>query len=557
MFENTLGRKPREAEFASEIGRPPRRLDPLRGLAGVTAVFLLSFAVAAATPTISGLTVRPAYFAPNGDGRADSTEVSFVPGGAGASVDVRVEVRRVTGDALVGTPLPPTSLPAAVQVRVGWNPGPIADGAYRFDVLVVDGPDSLVSSAVVVADTAAPAVTFFGAVGPNPFDPASSPPNNVLRVPVRTLADSTSATATVVDILDSTGAETDTLGSFVGSDSVEVTWNGKTSGGAAAPSGHYTARAVAADLAGNADTALVAITVDREAPTLGGTADTLQTTTFPFVVTGNAADADRVVAVTRSFDHGATYGLVDTMSPPGPAVTWSTAVTYPSPAPGFFSLRIRAQDAVGHVTEKIHVVAYDTARPVPVTSEVLGGGSVADGDTVRIRTEWNLAGLRVSANFAPLDDSFSPGRETVTEGPPGTYLIAYRVSPSSTRAPDEKRIGIHASTGIIAGVDTVSVALVDAGPRGGELVSVSHNRFDPDAGERVFVAAKKASAAVHLQVYNLAGQQVRRVEGAGWVEWDGRGEGGVVCGSGVYFLRVDVDGEVEVRRVAVLRGGGR
>ncbi|MFN8176482.1 MAG: hypothetical protein U0167_01000 [bacterium] len=551
MFGNTLGWKPQGAEVASEIGRPRLRLDPR---AAAAAIALLSFATSGATPTISGLAVRPSYFAPNGDGRADSTEVSFVPGGAGAFVDVRVEVRRVADDALVATPLPPTSLPVAVQVRRGWNPGPIADGAYRFDVLVVDAPDSLVASAVVVADTTAPVVTL-GAVGPNPFDPASTPPDNLLHVPVTAVADGT--TATVVHVLDSTGADTDSLGSFLGSQTVTLTWDGKTKLEVGAVSGHYTVRAVAADLAGNADTALVAITLDREGPTLGGTADTLQTTTFPFVATGTAADADRVVAVTRSFDHGATYGPVDTMSPPGPSVTWSTAVTYPSPSPGFFNLRIRAYDAVGHVAEKSHVVAYDTAIPAPISSVVLGSGSVADGDTVKIRTEWSLPGLRVSANFAPLDDTFSQGREIVTEGPPGTYLIEYRISPASTRLADQKRIGIHASTGIVAGVDTVGVALVDAGPRGGELVSVSHNRFDPEAGERVSIAAGKSSAVLRVQVYNLAGQQVRKFEGTGWVEWDGRGEGGVVCGSGVYFLRVDVDGDVEVRRVAVLRGGPR
>ena len=52
------------------------------------------------------------------------------------------------------------------------------------------------------------------------------------------------------------------------------------------------------------------------------------------------------------------------------------------------------------------------------------------------------------------------------------------------------------------------------------------------------------------------GDRVRLLEGPGYVDWDGRGEGGVVCGSGVYFLHVEANGATEIRRVAILRGSG-
>jgi hypothetical protein len=61
---------------------------------------------------------------------------------------------------------------------------------------------------------------------------------------------------------------------------------------------------------------------------------------------------------------------------------------------------------------------------------------------------------------------------------------------------------------------------------------------------------------VSVEIFDLSGQRVRALSGTGFVEWNGRGEAGQAVASGVYVLRVEVDGEEEVRKVAVLRGGG-
>jgi hypothetical protein len=143
----------------------------------------------------------------------------------------------------------------------------------------------------------------------------------------------------------------------------------------------------------------------------------------------------------------------------------------------------------------------------------------------------------------------------VIEGPPGSYDRVSRDADNSI-ASGTKRIAITASTGIVAVVDSVSVQLVSEGPRAQELVAVNRNRFDPDSGEHVTIAAASSSAQVNVEIYDLSGERVRRLEGRGFVDWDGRGEGGVVCGSGVYFLRVEANGGTEVRRVAILRRRG-
>jgi len=520
---------------------------------GLAAVLAAAAGPVAAAPSVTGLDVRPGHFTPNGDGRTDTAEVSFVPGGDADSVGVRIEVRRVAGDVLVGVPRPLSPAPAGDRVEQVWDPGPILEGTYRFDVAVFDGADSVVASALVVADTTAPDVTL-GALVPNPFDPASDPPANLLHVPFTVATDS--STVTWLRVRGASGAVVDTLGSWTGPGSGEVAWDGKASDGRAVASGVFSVRAIATDRAGNADTTSQSFTLDQEGPVLAALADSLQTDTLPIAIGGSIVDVDRVVAVETSADSGATWLPADSLSAPGPSVTWSTSVTFPSVTPGFHRLRVRARDAFGHTTRDSLVVAYDTQIPAPISSTVLGDGRVADGEVLRIRTEWTMPGLHVTANLSDVDFGWTPGAETVTEGPAASYLIEYRVTPSNVRRAEGKTVVIRASTGIVAATDTVSVILEEGGPVGAELVAISRNRFDPDARETVTIAGDRPSIALRVRVANLAGQVVRELEGSGSVEWDGRSTDGRTCGSGVYVLRVQADEDVEVRRVAILRGGG-
>ncbi len=521
---------------------------------GAGAVAALHGGTAGAAVTLSPPVVRPPYFTPNGDGRNDSTELSFTPGADGDSVAVRVEVRRVADNVLVDTPRPQTNVAAGAALVTVWAPVAAVEGAYRFDILVTDGVASVTDSAEVVVDLTVPVITL-GAVAPNPFDPAAPAPADSLHVPFTVVSDAT--TGTVVRILTEAGVLVRQLGTFTGPGTSSFSWDGKNAADALQATGRYVVRAIATDLAANADTAAQSFTMDREAPTFPSAADTVQTDVMPFTFRGSALDFDRVVLVETSVDSGATYRAVDSLSAPAALVQWATQVDYPGAAPGFSRLLVRAYDAAGHVARDTVVVAFDDEIPAPLGSVVLGDGAVRDGETVRIRTEWSLAGLDVSANFSQLDFDYAAGDETVVESPPGTYTISYRVSPANIRRAEAHEVTIRASTGIVAGRDTVSVLLEEGGPRGDELVAVSRNRFDPDAGETVTLAAERGTAGVSVTVANLAGQIVREITGTGFAEWDGRGEDGDVCGSGVYFLRVTVDGDTENRRVAVLRGGAR
>ncbi|MFN2472068.1 MAG: FlgD immunoglobulin-like domain containing protein [Gaiellaceae bacterium] len=106
--------------------------------------------------TLSGLSVSPAFFSPNGDGRRDTLSLAFT---LAVPADASVEARRR------GSP----PLPIAVSARPAgrhsllWNgeaaPGaPVLDGSYALVVRATNAIGSVAQSASVVLDTVAPSL---------------------------------------------------------------------------------------------------------------------------------------------------------------------------------------------------------------------------------------------------------------------------------------------------------------------------------------------------------------------------------------------------------------
>ena len=90
----------------------------------------------------------------------------------------------------------------------------------------------------------------------------------------------------------------------------------------------------------------------------------------------------------------------------------------------------------------------------------------------------------------------------------------------------------------------------------GSFTEASPNPF---SGETTIRFELPEGVAGTLVVYNAAGREVRRVEvspGSGGVRsvtWDGRDEAGLAVASGVYFYRLNVDGESVERKMILLR----
>jgi hypothetical protein len=117
-----------------------------------------------------------------------------------------------------------------------------------------------------------------------------------------------------------------------------------------------------------------------------------------------------------------------------------------------------------------------------------------------------------------------------------------------------------------AGLDAVSVLALRCDPTGvnewdepsaaRELHEASPNPF---SGETTIRFELPAGVSAAVEVYNAAGHEVRRLEvpsgGAGVrsITWDGRDDTGLPVASGVYFYRLDVNGESVERKMILLR----
>jgi len=94
-------------------------------------------------------------------------------------------------------------------------------------------------------------------------------------------------------------------------------------------------------------------------------------------------------------------------------------------------------------------------------------------------------------------------------------------------------------------------------PAGAAAASVSPNPLNPE-GTLTFFMSKPG--LVRVKLYNLNGRLVRTLmedsdAAAGYhdVRIDGRGRGGEELASGVYFYRVEMNGEVVTGRFAIMK----
>lgn len=98
--------------------------------------------------------------------------------------------------------------------------------------------------------------------------------------------------------------------------------------------------------------------------------------------------------------------------------------------------------------------------------------------------------------------------------------------------------------------------IAEATPRGYVLLQNYPNPFN--AGTTISYIVRKPGR-VNLTVYNVLGQQVAalvdREEGPGTynVPWDGLDEKGRTMPSGVYLYRLELDGEVDTRKMILMR----
>jgi flagellar hook assembly protein FlgD len=92
-----------------------------------------------------------------------------------------------------------------------------------------------------------------------------------------------------------------------------------------------------------------------------------------------------------------------------------------------------------------------------------------------------------------------------------------------------------------------------------ERLTLYPNHPNPFNAQTTIEYTLPLKASVHLVIFNVAGQPVRRLvngaQAAGHhrVVWDGKGEGGREVTSGIYYYRLKVDNEIRVRQMTILK----
>lgn len=209
-------------------------------------------------PSISGHTVAPVTFSPNGDGQAETTTYSasfnrFVNWSLAINNASGTTVRTFTG-----------SGESMSQVWDGTEAGgaPAPTGAYD-GILTATDIDSLAStvSTGVFLDRTAPGISGFAA-SPDPFSPNADATSDSQTISA-TLSDPTGPISWTLSIMSGSTTHRTFAGT---SGSVSQVWDGENTAGSVLASGAYTALLTATDAENNTGSSSIPVTIDIDAP---------------------------------------------------------------------------------------------------------------------------------------------------------------------------------------------------------------------------------------------------------------------------------------------------
>jgi flagellar hook assembly protein FlgD len=520
---------------------------------GVFALGLAVVPAAAAADVITSLSAIPNPFSPNGDGMLDQTTIH-------SALATGVDSLRLTVRSEAGTQTWTLGLGLLAAGSHSWvwdgktSAGEtFADGIHRLIAVAYSGgavADSV--TRLVSTDVSVPRIVNFQAIRSS-FAPDAQL-WNVTGVRFGVETGGPAADTTRVRVLNSSGSSVVTLGGFRGArQETTFYWDGKNASGAVSAEGTYSFEVRAADEAENTHVQAGLVYLDRGAPSVKADPDTLRTTAFPDTLRGQATDPSGVESVFARKNPGAWGAL---SAAPGDTVRWEYVFDDTSDADGWYTVFVRARDIFGHQSDSLRVVIGKAgSAPVHVQSRITSPDTIfANGDTVRIETEWDRAGYRVRANFLEVDSKYTTGKETVVDEGDGRYWISYKVNTANTHA-DGLGLPIRITATHIYRVDTafVWVELRNASvqPPPTDRLSLDRNLFNPEGGEDLTISFPSTAPGDRIEIYTLMGERVwsRGVGGLTFVVWDGRNSEGDVVASGVYLVRLGED----VRKIGVVK----
>ncbi len=549
-----------------------QRATPIRSGWLVLAI-LAGLAQAAMAGLITGAGAIPSPFSPNADGINDSAAVFYTLSDTAAVV---VSVADSTHSEIL---MLWSGSEGPGEHRHWWDGDDqrtvVPDGGYYFQIQAIPqsgGPEDL--EIPVEVDTEAPIIWDVSAV-PNRFTPDGDGVADSVAVSFK--VDYTGGGGQVsVLVLDLDDEEVEQLFSSAGAESVLVHWDGMHSDGTDSPDGLYSVDIEARDPAGNVSWTEVLVDLDLYAPYLdvvypdSGMSEFRVNDTLA-IVNGWAYDRAGVTSVELSLDQ---VDWVE-ISFSGPdTVWWEHTLTctdcVPDTNDGALSVYVRGHDGVdtaggeGHVNGSgttppllSFVVAFDVAGPSHDGSTIQDDDDIYyPGQTIMMWSQWDEGGYDVTADFSAVDSNFDPEDVSVSDSGTGKYTVSYTISSDAITPVSSARVRIEAVDYFERSLadSSVTVVLLPGTGEPSEL-SLNCNFFNPAEGEVLEVDLGSYTGQITIEIFNMTGTLVRRLEAedAESLTWNGYGDSDQLVASGVYFLRIITDEGNAVRKVAIVK----
>ena len=545
--------------------------------AAAVLMLVWALAVPAAGGLISDVGAIPNPFSPNADGVFDSTAIYY-------SLSERAYVAVSVADSTGVEPWPLWSGwedegPDKHHWWDGWFEGSLAsDGDYLFLIRAVPESGSSYEEEEAgfpfVVDTEAPPIHSVE-VAPSRFSPDGDGVGDSLMI--RFEAGVTEPSDQVlVTILDGNDEPVRQIYSSTGIASAVLFWDGADEAGAVAPDGIFFVRVETRDAAGNQAESGALVDLDTAPPDLG--VDDLDSTTMEFRVessvaelTGWAYDRAGVVSVELSVDQEewteVVLGRPDT-------VTWAGSVVCSSCTSGELDetvqILVRAHDGTptadgqGHVNDSSTSfpmisfdVVFDVAPPRHESSTLNGGNDTFEpGETITITTAWDYDSYTITADFTQVDSEFDSLDFEVDRIPGDRYSVTYEIPAADLLVlpVEDAQVLITATDdfGRQVTVEAVTVTVLPGSDNPAGVLGLDVNSFEP-LGEVVITLGSYEGTAT-VSIYNMAGTLVRTLESQDHeINWQGKNDAGDYVASGVYFLRIQMDGSESIRKVAFIR----
>ncbi len=501
-----------------------------RVLAGIRSV-AFGGGTAAQSVGADGAARATRSFSPNADGSRDLLAISW--NNRRAFDSMTLNLLRTDGTLLEAIPLATTATGAREASWDGLVDGSaVADGPYLVQLIGVAAgvtyswPSSRPATAVQAAATAITVDTVPPILGATGLSATRLSPNGDGRLDTVTVTGAATGGAThwALEVVPAGGAAP--IATLAGTGATaRATWDGATTGGAAAPDGSYVLDLRFLDDAGNSVTRRFAVVLDTLAPVLDGAAT-------PAVISPNGDGADDASKLAWSSSEAA-LGILSVVHGTRTIVTWPIAGTAGAATwtgrdshgvavpDGHYTVRLDVRDAAGNRSTRSTTMVIDRSAGFLRWSASSFFPHDRDAVAAASTVSFRLA-RRATTSLAIVDATGTVVRRawTVRVQAAGTWTWRWNgTTGTGTFAPRGRYVALLTVVGPYGTTELRRVVIVNAfvatpssvTPAAGSTLAVAFRSTEPLASPPTATFGQAGRAAVAMKVSRLADGTYRAV----------------------------------------------